>query len=499
MAPAMATSRAGVYSFGYGTVNIENATITGNSNTGSGGARGGAGFNWPAPALGAGPLYLNITDSLIDGNYSAEDSAGFGFRATSVDNPVVMTTSGTTISNNSSGDSGAAGFLWTGSDEPLSGTVTIRDSVITGNTALGTGGGFLFNNANVMIIDTTIDNNLTYSAGGGIYISGSGLQAGMYSTPTATLIRSTVSNNYTSLNGGGIYAYDANVVLDNSTISGNTSAILSGGLRKSTVPEYVGTPYETFAELLSSTVTNNYAGDRGGGLYADVNSKINGTNSIIAGNAALGSAPDFFSGANVPDFTYSLIGDGTGSQLAPGNPDPMGNLVGDGTSPIDALLGLLGNNGGATMTHLPMPGSPAIDAGDPATMGGVDQTQGSRVNDGRIDMGSVETGEDMPVVDCDFDDDGDCGVDDIDMLTAETANMMNNPAFDLTGDMLVNGMDINAWLIEAGARPENAAFTNGNPFFRGDANLDGLVDGQDFVALESTKFCPGGGCNGVGP
>ena len=94
----------------------------------------------------------------------------------------------------------------------------------------------------------------------------------------------------------------------------------------------------------------------------------------------------------------------------------------------------------------------------------------------------------LPLPDCDFNDDGDCDVDDIDELTAETAAGTNNPDYDLNGDMLVNQEDIRLWLIEAGARPENAAFTDGNPFFRGDANLDGLVNGVDFVAWNAVKF-----------
>ena len=54
--------------------------------------------------------------------------------------------------------------------------------------------------------------------------------------------------------------------------------------------------------------------------------------------------------------------------------DNGGNLIGTAGSPIDPLLGPLANNGGPTMTHALLTGSPAIDAGDPnavAGMGGV--------------------------------------------------------------------------------------------------------------------------------
>jgi hypothetical protein len=41
-----------------------------------------------------------------------------------------------------------------------------------------------------------------------------------------------------------------------------------------------------------------------------------------------------------------------------------GNQIGTSVSPINAMLGLLTNNGGPTLTHALLSGSPAIDAGD---------------------------------------------------------------------------------------------------------------------------------------
>ncbi len=70
---------------------------------------------------------------------------------------------------------------------------------------------------------------------------------------------------------------------------------------------------------------------------------------------------------------------------------------------IDPLLAPLGDNGGPTQTHLPLPGSPVIDAGDPtATAGGsvplfdqrgpnFDRIQNGDFNPSvRIDIGAVE-------------------------------------------------------------------------------------------------------------
>ena len=75
-------------------------------------------------------------------------------------------------------------------------------------------------------------------------------------------------------------------------------------------------------------------------------------------------------------------------------------------------------------------------------------------------------------------------VDDINALTAETAAGTNDPAFDLTADMLVNLDDIEAWLAEAGG----INLMSGNSYAFGDATLDGTVDGLDFIEWNNNKF-----------
>lgn len=479
---------SGIYGQGYGDIMVTDSMITGNRVEGSGGARGGAGFFW---GTGGAPGMSNVSfvNTTIDGNSSSEDSGGWGFRA-NPNNPFELNITSSTISNNTAGDGGGGAFIWIPTGDYNNAIVNVTDSTITGNSSAGYGGGLQTINVALTVTNSTVDGNTAELSGGGLTSFGQNLApAGgpYYLAPTTSVVRSTISNNVSSGSGGGIYSYDANVLLDNSTISGNTAATGGGAIYKRTAGLYVGGPYETLVDLQSSTVTNN-AADRGGGINTYYYGTARFHNSIISGNSAVSSGPDLY-GYRQPTPYYSLIGDGSlgpAGSLPTGNPDPNGNLIGDAANPVDAMLGALADNGGNTLTHLPMPGSPVIDAGDPAAMGGMDQTGGPRVIDGRIDMGSVETGMS---VNGDFT--GPAGVPDgvwdcldVNALTSETAAMTNNPAFDMTGDGMVDDADISAWLMVAGG----INLMSGNPYARGDANLDGIVDGLDFIEWNMNKF-----------
>src|SRR5262249_34310098 len=86
----------------------------------------------------------------------------------------------------------------------------------------------------------------------------------------------------------------------------------------------------------------------------------------------------------------NLIGDGTGmTGLVNG---VNGNQVGTAANPIDPRLGPLADNGGPTLTHALLPGSPAIDAGNNAYATDFDQRGPGfpRIVNGLIDIGAFE-------------------------------------------------------------------------------------------------------------
>jgi hypothetical protein len=82
---------------------------------------------------------------------------------------------------------------------------------------------------------------------------------------------------------------------------------------------------------------------------------------------------------------------------------------------------------------------------------------------------------------CDFDGDGVCSGADIDSLMNEVAAGTNAPAFDLNNDGVVDDLDRDDWLGEAG--PANGF---AGSFLLGDANLDGGANSQDLNALALT-------------
>ena len=94
----------------------------------------------------------------------------------------------------------------------------------------------------------------------------------------------------------------------------------------------------------------------------------------------------------------------------------------------------------------------------------------------------VDTPGTANVTSCDFNGDDMCDGVDIDMLVAAIVN--GDTAFDLTGDGVIDDADLDEWLAQAGAQH----LASMNPYRRGDANLDGFVDGQDFIDWNDFKF-----------
>jgi hypothetical protein len=222
-------------------------------------------------------------------------------------------------------------------------------STIARNSTVSDRGGGLSNFNTATIILSTIADNSAVGTGGGIENGG-----GM------TLTHSQVSGNVGEY-GGGIHNVGGLDVTD-STIAGNTARRIGGGIQN----EYSSTALNGTLRLNNVTIANNKAGEKsqdeagGGGIANKKPATTKIANSILAGNSdASGKAPECR--GTMLCVGYDLVQNPAGCKVR-GN--QTGNVLGQ-----PAKLGPLANNGGPTQTMALLPGSPAIDAANPAPPG----------------------------------------------------------------------------------------------------------------------------------
>jgi hypothetical protein len=359
---------------------------------------------------------LTISDSLaITGPGAAGltvsgNNAGRIFNITNGAGEFAVNLSGLTLTGGRTTGSDPGGAI---DIQVRDGNVAISDCVIDGNTAAGSVGGAIAINADngsLSMLRSTISNNSASGAGGAI--AAEGLD---WAGDLALLIRdSTLSGNTSGQGGGAIdfytYAFSSSVAIQNSTFSGNTAATAGGAINF-----YAGLCGSLSVQ--NSTISGNRAGASGGGMMVSTyivgpvfvqNSTVTGNtatsgsgggiaaapyttpaitvlSSIVSGNVNA-HAPDIFGFGTFPvDVNFSAIGSAAGFALSArsGNNLPYG---------ANLNLGPLADNGGPTMTHALLPGSPAIDAGPPSAAGDCDQRGPgfARVVCGRIDIGAYE-------------------------------------------------------------------------------------------------------------
>ncbi len=99
-----------------------------------------------------------------------------------------------------------------------------------------------------------------------------------------------------------------------------------------------------------------------------------------------------------------------------------------------------------------------------------------------LDFGNTQTGGMAP----DFDADGVADCDDLDLLYAALMSGSQQSQYDLNGDGIVDYQDVITWLEIA--YQFNHPNSMGVTYLPGDANLDGFVDGLDFIIWNAHKF-----------
>ncbi len=276
-----------------------------------------------------------------------------------------VTITGLTAQGGGSPDQGGALFARQGT------TVTVTDSVLASNAAQF--GGALVNRGTLFLTRVQVIGNTASDCCAGVenesiatlsdvLIANNvtpGGDGGYFGADSSTLTNVTSVGNSAARYGAGI-SIDGAATLTNVTVSGNAMQdVGSGGVDIDTGP----------ATLNNVTITGNTVdsdndgiGD-GGGLFVESGAPVTLQNTIVAGNVDRGGqAPDCAqeTGAGLTSGGHNLIGTTAGCDFIPGPGD---------LTEVDPLLGPLSDSGGLTSTHGLLPGSPAIDAGDPSPPG----------------------------------------------------------------------------------------------------------------------------------
>jgi predicted outer membrane repeat protein len=244
------------------------------------------------------------------------------------------------------------------------------------NSALLTGGGAIATNEQgrhdgfLTVVDSIFSRNSSLPApgnpmptvGGAIFV-----ERAKNAERDSWLIQGTTFYDNVAGHGGAIFSLTAGTLI-NSTLEANLAS--EGG----------GITGEDFT-IINSTISDNIGLTGAGGIQVGTAITLRTghtaiSNSVIAGNVNGDVAQSF------------------GSLFTKGrNIVADGSLTGPNIINQDPLLGPLASNGGPTRNRLPLPGSPAIDAGDASLLPAnatTDQRGQSRIIGTGLDLGATE-------------------------------------------------------------------------------------------------------------
>jgi hypothetical protein len=339
----------GLYSTG-GTLTISGSTLANNQATGGMGGIGGAFFAIPGPGGDAqgGGLYASGGALTISQNTLAENgtTGGDGHTAGGYD------------FGGAGGNAQGAGLYATGS------LLTVADSTVANNALRGGDGGA-----------SRVSHG--YNLGGGD--GGTGQGGGIYARGgMLTICNATVAGN--TLRGGDGGNTDSPYTPGGNGGAGQGSGLwVDAGATVQLSFSNIATNQATGGTHGSGPFSNGNDGSAtGGGLYTEGTLQTDST--VLAGNVVNGpgtnSGPDL--AGNLGSLGYNLIGNSQGGSGF----DPSDLLD------VGPLLGPLQDNGGPTQTMALLPGSPALNAGDPGQLGVPDQRGVSR--SGGVNIGAYQ-------------------------------------------------------------------------------------------------------------
>jgi hypothetical protein len=398
----------GIETDGLGVVSVTNCVITGNTCVNQ-----GAGI-W-LDAVENGGVFesatLTVTGSLLTNNVALvamngmlfNDGGAIGNAGDDMNfdkNVQGLNILNSTIENNFSAGVGG-GF----GDQNNQDTLNVLNSLFLNNTSGNGGGGIYFSGTTGTIKNTELKGNTTGGSGGGLFVGGPITSSGTPTGTAATVINvtaSTIANNVAAVGGGGIELETTATgsTITTSTITGNF-ALNSNGANGGGID--APSNFTGSVTLLNDTINGNLA-TNGGGIFWDGNGVFSLQNTIVSKNFIPqgGAGPDL----NNPAGTFTDNGGNLIGRAGPNNGNNGLGLAFGGkastqvgtTALLDALLAMLGNNGGPNIgfmgfnlileTEALNPGSPAIGKGIVTGAPTTDERGLPFVINGKINVGA---------------------------------------------------------------------------------------------------------------
>ncbi|NIN34027.1 MAG: hypothetical protein GTO60_02500, partial [Gammaproteobacteria bacterium] len=352
----------GIYATGTGGISISGTTI--NSNTG--GSYGG-GAIYLTSFTAASPL--TISNSTISSNFAT--GSGGGLFLSGVTN--AMTITNTNINSNSTGDGGYGGGIYLSSS-----TLDVTGGTISSNNAgLNRGGGAVYiTSSTATFTGTEMKSN---DGGGNSFGGGAILMEG--TSPSMTLTRATIQGNGIggggTHNGGGICVKAGTATITNTIVAGNHSGAgfwSSGGGIYNNATMYI----------YHSTIADNWAQRRGGGIYIGTGGTTTIDGSLLWDNNATDANTDDIEDDGNTNITYSAIESGKDYTDGGGNITSITGTVFTTNAPAGS--GSPTTNGNY---HLKSDAVEIIDSADPSSTVDEDMDGHSRPVDGPGTGGSV--------------------------------------------------------------------------------------------------------------
>jgi hypothetical protein len=279
--------------------------------------------------------HAKVTGCKVSGNTTPAGGGVYAAGELALQTSVLSNNSVVQIGSAAPYPSASGGGAWAHELSATSSSISGNNTIDAAGGQSSGGGAFVV--ASIYIRYSTIDHNVADNGGG----------ISLLSENTSVISASTISSNSASSLGGGLFGSDLN--LFGSVVASNSAGITGGGIFGSSIHGYVSLQDSIAADNTSAIVEN-----------ADIDGASDDQSTFLA----ICDNHDIVEHSNLPSITNAI------------RADPM--------------LGPLADNGGPTLTHALLPGSPALDAASNAHSEGCDQRHLPRLRGTAPDIGSYE-------------------------------------------------------------------------------------------------------------